>query len=471
MAIKHQLGVIREQVEAGEYTLKRFNYFLQKIYTAAKSPTQNALKQTSHENTKQHTDRMEKHLKAYLSLQSILRDLYTSEQQMVDTILHQMCGPELQLFKTMEKDRGNLEKKENQLMKDQKELYARVESSRQNCYKQWASLQKAHKARAIAVQSAPMRKDGQKELQKATTELQNQITKTQQLFDKHEQLVADSNAQVIRYWTEELPTMVSQYEGLERSRLEHLGTDVASLAYLLRRRAQAINAAAEALEASVADLSAEIEMRNFIAAAAQVVSEPPVELPKIRLELPCSSALLSRDSTELNILLAQDLETSIRSYEESLSQSSTTSPVPVVAAAAAAAASDSPASSYPEAAAAAVSAPATPETTVPVVAAPVAAAAAAQATPEQPAVEIFTIQHVGEPASKFELVAAVYAFTSEDPADLHFNEGDRIAVLRRPLNDDGSVSEWWVGALVVDGLITDQQGTFPSNYVQPISDQ
>lgn len=54
---------------------------------------------------------------------------------------------------------------------------------------------------------------------------------------------------------------------------------------------------------------------------------------------------------------------------------------------------------------------------------------------------------------------ALYDYQSEDPSSLSFRKGDIIEVLTRL--DSG----WW------DGLLNDERGWFPSNYVTVISDQ
>ncbi len=54
---------------------------------------------------------------------------------------------------------------------------------------------------------------------------------------------------------------------------------------------------------------------------------------------------------------------------------------------------------------------------------------------------------------------ALYDYQSEDPSSLSFKKGDIIEVLTRL--DSG----WW------DGLLNDERGWFPSNYVSVISDQ
>ncbi|KAI1789570.1 ras GEF [Ganoderma leucocontextum] len=64
----------------------------------------------------------------------------------------------------------------------------------------------------------------------------------------------------------------------------------------------------------------------------------------------------------------------------------------------------------------------------------------------------------GEYPSTF-FCRALYDYQSEDPSSLSFNKGDIIEVLTRL--DSG----WW------DGLLNDERGWFPSNYVAVISDQ
>ena len=54
---------------------------------------------------------------------------------------------------------------------------------------------------------------------------------------------------------------------------------------------------------------------------------------------------------------------------------------------------------------------------------------------------------------------ALYDYQSDDPSSLSFKKGDIIEVLTRL--DSG----WW------DGLLNDERGWFPSNYVTVISDQ
>lgn len=54
-----------------------------------------------------------------------------------------------------------------------------------------------------------------------------------------------------------------------------------------------------------------------------------------------------------------------------------------------------------------------------------------------------------------DIYEAIYPYEATDPADLSFNTGDRIIVLKRE-------GDWWTGK------IGDRVGTFPNNYVQKI---
>jgi hypothetical protein len=54
-----------------------------------------------------------------------------------------------------------------------------------------------------------------------------------------------------------------------------------------------------------------------------------------------------------------------------------------------------------------------------------------------------------------DIYEAIYPYEATDPADLSFNIGERIIVLKRE-------GDWWTGK------IGDRTGTFPNNYVQKI---
>ncbi|KAF9137294.1 hypothetical protein BGX30_010390 [Mortierella sp. GBA39] len=53
-------------------------------------------------------------------------------------------------------------------------------------------------------------------------------------------------------------------------------------------------------------------------------------------------------------------------------------------------------------------------------------------------------------------VTALYDYAGEQPTDLSFNKGDRIAVVKKT----GSTNDWWTGRL------NGREGDFPANYVQ-----
>lgn len=64
----------------------------------------------------------------------------------------------------------------------------------------------------------------------------------------------------------------------------------------------------------------------------------------------------------------------------------------------------------------------------------------------------------GSAAQSF-FVRALFDFTGQDTSSLSFKRGDVIEVLNT------LPSGWW------DGLLDDERGWFPSNYVQPITEQ
>lgn len=53
-------------------------------------------------------------------------------------------------------------------------------------------------------------------------------------------------------------------------------------------------------------------------------------------------------------------------------------------------------------------------------------------------------------------VTALYNYAGEQPTDLSFSKGDRIAVVKKT----GSTNDWWTGRL------NGREGSFPANYVQ-----
>ena len=54
----------------------------------------------------------------------------------------------------------------------------------------------------------------------------------------------------------------------------------------------------------------------------------------------------------------------------------------------------------------------------------------------------------------------MYTYTSDEPADLNFNEGDMIFVT-------GSEGDWWSGTIADQG----KSGIFPANYVKKLEIQ
>lgn len=53
---------------------------------------------------------------------------------------------------------------------------------------------------------------------------------------------------------------------------------------------------------------------------------------------------------------------------------------------------------------------------------------------------------------------ALYPYTSTEPGDLMFNQGEVVLVVKKE-------GEWWTG------VIADRTGIFPSNYVQKADTQ
>jgi son of sevenless-like protein len=69
-----------------------------------------------------------------------------------------------------------------------------------------------------------------------------------------------------------------------------------------------------------------------------------------------------------------------------------------------------------------------------------------------------TAAAVGTASQSF-FVRALFDFSGQDTSSLSFKRGDVIEVLNT------LPSGWW------DGLLDDERGWFPSNYVQPITEQ
>ena len=60
--------------------------------------------------------------------------------------------------------------------------------------------------------------------------------------------------------------------------------------------------------------------------------------------------------------------------------------------------------------------------------------------------------------SSLDLVLALYTYTAQSADELSFHKGSVITVL-------GKEGEWWRGE------VNEKTGLFPSNYVQPLSEQ
>lgn len=65
----------------------------------------------------------------------------------------------------------------------------------------------------------------------------------------------------------------------------------------------------------------------------------------------------------------------------------------------------------------------------------------------------------GEGASAANLVLALYTYVAQSSDELSFHKGSVISVL------DKEGGEWWKGE------VNDKVGLFPSNYVQPLTEQ
>jgi len=436
--------LIQEQVEAGLYSLKRYGYYLQKIYSAWKPALKDMLKDTEHENEKKQRiekDRMSNHVQAYRRMQDIHNDMLLNDQKFASDVLEFVAEPLLAWHKQAEKRREALLKKEEKLMKEQKELNAKVVSSRNNAHKQWLSLQQKKRTCVQAEIYRDSKKNGVKDLQNAEKDLEKERQKTEQVFRQHEELVAQANEVQQRFWTQDLPALVREWEVLEFERLTTLGKHMTIYAALQRRRVAPLEGFVKRLEESADCLDANAEMREYVQTMLRHHNHPTA--PSMLMDgLPCAASQLTGDVEDATLatLLNMDMNAAVQKRVEALNASpahqAAVARYNQLMNAGAACSLGSLESKSPE-------------------------SPAAAASPEAPAT-----------VSPICYMQAMYPFSSTDPNDLNFNAGDIIAVLEQPgaAEGDESGASWWIGCKVLPDRTLSPSGAFPSNYVKALEE-
>jgi hypothetical protein len=76
----------------------------------------------------------------------------------------------------------------------------------------------------------------------------------------------------------------------------------------------------------------------------------------------------------------------------------------------------------------------------------------------QPLLEVLEDHAAGSKSGPANLVLALYTYSAQSADELSFHKGSVITVL-------GKEGEWWKGE------VNDKCGLFPSNYVQPLTEQ
>jgi hypothetical protein len=319
--LRHQTAALVEQVDTGLYALKRYAYYLQKMCQMRKPVVAEMIKATEHEaekKTRVEKDRMQNHVVAYRRVQDVYFQMLTDELKFVTAVNETVAEPLLQWHKNAEKRRDTLIKREQQLVKDYKDMQARLVANRSACHKQWQLLQQAHKDLLKAQELLRSGKKGaDKDYAAAEKKAEKERAKTEQLFQQLEQSVVHGNASQDTYWNKELPALIQDWERLEVERLQMMGSHMAVFARLQRQLVAPLDQCVTSVEADVAALDGKSEMRDFAMASTRQFGAP-VAPTSFTDQLPCAASTLHADNPSLLPLLGLELSAAIALREREL---------------------------------------------------------------------------------------------------------------------------------------------------------
>lgn len=431
--ILHKTDLIQDQLEIGLYSIKRYAFYLQKMVDIRRPALLDLKKATDYEAkekaSKTSKDAMTGHVHNYNITQNLISQLVDCELSYVNTVDKEIVHEIINWHKQAEKRLEILSKKTASVFSRQKELLVRITKARNDCHKQWATLQGAFKDSEKCEQQKLTKKNGAKEYENAYKKYIKEVQKTYILFNTFQNEIRDANCQQERYWNEELPSCVKEFEQIEVERLRVWGVAMETF-----RNAQHLFFTQsvdtiQMLDDSTQSLDGNEEIQQWSQSLVRIHGFP--QEPDILLDhLPCEYTRVQQGD-DLEHLLVLDLSVALAQRQlQEKGPGSTISPTSTSSSSAAGGAISSSS---------------------------VAAAALTNTKSNKNFVK---------PTYAHAVAMALFNFRQTSPDDLNLREGDLIAILDMPAGITPDEPMWWVAAKFdpTTGALG-QKGLVPSNYI------
>jgi len=451
-SILHRTGIIKDQLEAGLYLLKRVGFYLRKVATAKRACATELSKCSDHETEKLdrlQKDRMGNHVAAYQQVQNVVIQMAATEQKYAMNLLDRVAEPLLSWHKEAELRLKRLIQGEEKLESGMAALRARLKSERLACIKSWSELKQAYTDWQRALSMAETKK-----IEKAEKNFLTKRERCQKQFAKYELSVDAGNVEQRNYWLRELPNIVTQYEQLEVERMTELQLRLDDLRRVQSEYSEPFPTLLKLMDCSLNVIDGKAELASFVETARLTAGKPeppphfvdglPTEARSLMEDVPVEKLgqLLNQDPLQLAAQreVQQAKEAGAISADSMYMSSSTHAPSSITPA--------SPSSS--------VSSPNAP-------------------SPSASTSSLDPFNRAADPPATF--VRSLYDFSSDDPDDLTFTINTIIKVTLKGEDDElaaevenggpDAIAEprWWRGQRL-ENIGKSSDGTFPSNYVR-----
>jgi len=303
--LAHKTSVVKDQLEAGMYMLKRVSFFLRKIATSKKTCAAELTKHSEHELEKKERlvkDKMYLHVNAYQQVQHVCTQMAFFEQKFATDLIDKVAEPLLLFHKDLEGRLKRLVASEDKLEAGMLTLRNKIKSERAACIKGWQDLTKEYRdwQKSLAAGDA-------KKIEKLEKNFLQRREKLRQQFMKFEQLVESANAECKSYWSKELPAIVAAYEVLEVERCNELEARLADFRTIQSEYSQPFPGMLSMVDQAVKGINGPRELQGFVEAVVAQAGLPQAPMAFVD-GLPADSRALAEMANQqtLGQLLNQD---------------------------------------------------------------------------------------------------------------------------------------------------------------------
>jgi hypothetical protein len=487
--------IVKQQAEAGQYVLKRFAYFVEKVSALQRNCAKEIKKIAAHEKDKEdkaQKDGMRPHLDAYKTVQAIVSSQADQQLAYADAIDMGLVEPITAYYKKADKKREDCIKQEAKLLSQLEKVTSTVQKSRANCLSLWKDLQAAKKKQLENESKGMAGAKNVPALEKAFGQAKEKCAKA---FIAFEDQLKASVLEQQQIFEKDFPALADQFERMEEERLDVMNEHMKHFVKLQENMAPALQDNIKMISSAVSKLDTDSEVMEWVQSNVKTHGLP-LPVPLFKIGLPCSGKLIEQSNQNFYEVLSQDTAYAIMAYQKQCEPNG--EPMTRLPQAPGAKASPKPQSA--PAASAQASSPvvqptpavqSTQSSTAPKGPSKLAAAlgvdkemdddgASSAASGSAPtfnlAAEIQADKQASFVQAQFEFVPRAAGDDDEDTSeDLAFQQGDLLFVVAKKqahpddseVEDDGDDDMWWRGFhTTLNGR--NLHGIFPSNYVKEI---